>query len=192
MVGDVALLRSFQATLAASGVPLAWFVDVGVDHPAFASLQTAAVAGELDVDPNDLHACRSPRPIGGGMASARTARWPTRSEHRSESITRARAWPDLLHDGYPQAILSYVAKVLISIPGDLLARVDREAASRGDTRSDFFQDAARRALGWPSKETVAAALERGRAALATEGPFESADLIAADRAGRDATDRRRR
>jgi Arc/MetJ family transcription regulator len=85
-----------------------------------------------------------------------------------------------------------VAKVLISIPGDLLARVDREAASRGDTRSDFFQDAARRALGWPSKETVAAALERGRAALATEGPFESADLIAADRAGRDATDRRRR
>ena len=60
VVGDVALLRSFQASLAASGVPLAWFVDVGVEHPAFASLQTAAVAGELDVDPNDLHACRLP------------------------------------------------------------------------------------------------------------------------------------
>ena len=60
VIGDVTLLRSFQAALAASGVPLAWFVDVGVDHPAFASLQTAAAAGEVDVDPTDLHACRLP------------------------------------------------------------------------------------------------------------------------------------
>ena len=57
---DIPLLRSFQATLAAKGVPLAWFVDVGVDHPAFASLQMAAAAGEVDLDPNDLHACRLP------------------------------------------------------------------------------------------------------------------------------------
>ena len=60
MSGDAALLRSFQAGLAADGVPLVWFVDIGVDHPAFASLQMAAVRGELDIDANDLHACRLP------------------------------------------------------------------------------------------------------------------------------------
>jgi hypothetical protein len=54
------LLRAFQATLASAGVPLAWFVDIGVGHPAFASLQTSAAAGEVDFDPDDLHACRLP------------------------------------------------------------------------------------------------------------------------------------
>jgi hypothetical protein len=60
VIGDIALLRSFQTGLLTEGVPLAWFVDVDVDHPAFASLQMAAVAGELEMDPNDLHACRLP------------------------------------------------------------------------------------------------------------------------------------
>ena len=85
-----------------------------------------------------------------------------------------------------------MAKVLISLPNELLARIDREARSRGDTRSDFLQEAARRALGWPSKDAIAAALERGRAALAPAGAFESAELISEDRKARDADDRRRR
>jgi FAD-dependent oxidoreductase family protein len=58
VVADLALRRSFQRGLTDRGVPLVWFVDVGVDHPAFASLQAAAAAGEIDMDPNDLHACR--------------------------------------------------------------------------------------------------------------------------------------
>jgi hypothetical protein len=41
-------------------LPLAWFIDVGVDHAAFPSLQAAAAAGEVAFDPDDLHACRLP------------------------------------------------------------------------------------------------------------------------------------
>ena len=51
---DQPLLRSFQRSLAAQGIPMAWFVDVGVDHPAFAALQAAAAAGEVAFDPNQL------------------------------------------------------------------------------------------------------------------------------------------
>jgi len=82
-------------------------------------------------------------------------------------------------------------KVMISLPDDLLERIDRVAAERHTSRSAFLQDAARRELGWPDPVAIAAALERARAALASAGPFESADLIRAERDSRDARDRRR-
>lgn len=81
---------------------------------------------------------------------------------------------------------------MISIADDLLQRVDREAAARRTTRSAFLQDAARRELGWPDPAAVDAALERGRAALAGAGRFESAQLIRTEREARDDRDRRRR
>ncbi len=84
-----------------------------------------------------------------------------------------------------------MAKVLISIPDELLERVDREAHKRGDTRSGFLQHAAQRELGWPDPVAFDAALERGRAALADSGPFESAELIRTERDTRDARDRHR-
>ncbi len=83
-----------------------------------------------------------------------------------------------------------MAKVLISMPDELLGRVDREARRRGDTRSGFLQAAARRELGWPDEATMDAALERGRAALAGAGSFESTQMIRASRDERDARDRR--
>ena len=89
--------------------------------------------------------------------------------------------------GYP----SGMAKVLISIPDDLLVRVDREAARRSTSRSGLLQAAVRRELGWPDAEEIDAAIDRGRAALASTGPFESRELIRADRDDRDARDRRR-
>ena len=59
-------------------------------------------------------------------------------------------------------------------------------------RSDAdLHEAARQKLGWPTTESIKAALGRGRAALANAGSFESADLIRAQREARDATDRRR-
>ncbi|HEX2391530.1 MAG TPA: ribbon-helix-helix protein, CopG family [Solirubrobacterales bacterium] len=82
-------------------------------------------------------------------------------------------------------------KVLVTIPEDLLARIDRETASIGSTRSEFLQEAARRQLGWPDPSTLDEALERARAALAEAGSFESADVIRADRDQRDKRDRGR-
>lgn len=82
-------------------------------------------------------------------------------------------------------------KVMVSIPDELLARIDREADDRGTTRSAFLQEAARQALGWPDPVTIDAALTRGRAALAGIGSFEAAELIRDERERRDARDRRR-
>jgi Ribbon-helix-helix protein, copG family. len=84
-----------------------------------------------------------------------------------------------------------MAKVLISVPDDLLERIDQAAQAQGTTRSGYLQDAARRQLGWPSARTLSAALGRGREALESAGRFESADLIRRDRRARDANDRRR-
>jgi hypothetical protein len=44
---DVRLRRELQRWLVTDGVPLWSFIDVGVDHPAFADLQMAAVTGEI-------------------------------------------------------------------------------------------------------------------------------------------------
>jgi hypothetical protein len=82
-------------------------------------------------------------------------------------------------------------KVLVTMPVDLLERIDRETRSLGQTRSEFLQEAARRRLGWPDPSAVDAALLRGRAALAELGSFESAEVIRSDREERDARDQRR-
>ncbi|MBW8059055.1 MAG: ribbon-helix-helix protein, CopG family [Solirubrobacterales bacterium] len=84
-----------------------------------------------------------------------------------------------------------MAKVLISVPDELLERIDREAQRRHHSRSAFLQEAARQQLGWTEPEAIDAAVKRARAALAGAGAFESADLIRADREGRDVRDRRR-
>jgi Arc/MetJ-type ribon-helix-helix transcriptional regulator len=87
--------------------------------------------------------------------------------------------------------MAKATKVLVTMPNDLLDRIDRETKSIGSTRSDFLQEAARRQLGWPDPAAIDAALERGRAALAGAGSFEAAEVIRADREARDARDRRR-
>ena len=80
-----------------------------------------------------------------------------------------------------------MTKVLISVPDDLLERIDREARARRLTRSAFLEEAARRELGWSGADAIDAALARGREALADAGAFESADLVRSDRDARDAS-----
>lgn len=57
---DPALRRDFQRRLLGEGVPLYWFTDIGVDHPAFAALQLAAVTGEIEGAPDNLEAATLP------------------------------------------------------------------------------------------------------------------------------------
>ena len=84
-----------------------------------------------------------------------------------------------------------MSKVLISIPDELLANIDREASARGDSRSGFIQEAARRELGRPSRVRIEAALARARRALHDVGAFEAADVTREGRDARDAADRGR-
>lgn len=83
------------------------------------------------------------------------------------------------------------SKVIVSVPDELLERIDREAKERGTSRSGFLVEAARRELGGPGAVQIDAAIEQGYVALAGAGRFESADLIRADRATRDVRDRHR-
>jgi hypothetical protein len=87
--------------------------------------------------------------------------------------------------------MAKATKVLVTMPDDLLERIDRETKIIGQTRSDFFQEAARRRLGWPDPLAVDAALLRGRAALGNLGSFESAEVIRSQREEQDARDQRR-
>jgi predicted transcriptional regulator len=87
--------------------------------------------------------------------------------------------------------MATTAKVMISLPVDLLERIDRAAGERQTSRSAFLQTAARRELGWPDAAAIDAAVDRGRAALADAGRFDSARLIRAQRDDRDGRDRRR-
>ncbi len=45
-----------QRELAEAGVPLVWFDDLSVDHPAFAAIQMAAIRGEYPLGDTGLHA----------------------------------------------------------------------------------------------------------------------------------------
>lgn len=79
---------------------------------------------------------------------------------------------------------------MVSLPADLLARIDREAQRRRTNRSAFLQQAARRALGDVDPEMFDAALARSRARFAEAGRFDSADLVRSERDARDEHDRR--
>ena len=70
-----------------------------------------------------------------------------------------------------------MAKVLISLPRDLLDDIDREAERRGMSRSAFLRRAATHELGWRDPEEIEAALAAGRAAMADFGPFNAAEEI---------------
>ncbi len=47
-------------------------------------------------------------------------------------------------------------KVMVSIPDDLLARIDADAKERGESRSAFLQEAARMRMGEPNAKVLAA------------------------------------
>ena len=84
-----------------------------------------------------------------------------------------------------------MAKILVSMPDELLEAIDAAVARRLTTRSAFLRSAARDALARPDPVAIRAAVGRARAAIAGLGAFESGELIRADRDTRDAAARRR-
>lgn len=74
-----------------------------------------------------------------------------------------------------------MSKVMISLPDDLLRRVDAEARKRSTTRSGLLAAAARNELARRDPDAVAAAIARSEARFQGTGTFEAADLVRADR-----------
>jgi hypothetical protein len=54
--GKLPAAEAVQLELARSGVPMVWFDDLASDHPAFESIQLAALRGVYPVGSSDLHA----------------------------------------------------------------------------------------------------------------------------------------
>jgi hypothetical protein len=84
-IADASLpgVRVVQADLARAGVPLVWFDDLPVDHPAFAAIQLAAIRGVYPLGA-DLHASPD-APITRGEAAAGLA------AHFGEKLDREKA-----------------------------------------------------------------------------------------------------
>jgi metal-responsive CopG/Arc/MetJ family transcriptional regulator len=83
-----------------------------------------------------------------------------------------------------------MAKILVSMPDELLEAIDAAVARRLTTRSAFLRSAARDALARPDPVAIRAAVGRARAAIAELGAFESGKLVRAERNTHDAAARR--
>ncbi len=77
-----------------------------------------------------------------------------------------------------------MAKVMVSLPDELLERVDAEVRRRATSRSALLAAAVRRELERRDPAAVDAAIARSRARFAEAGTFEAADLVRADRVER--------
>lgn len=74
-----------------------------------------------------------------------------------------------------------MAKVMVSLPDELLSQLDAEAKRRGATRSGLLAEVVRRELAFPTPDAVAFLEE----CFAHAPPFEAADVVRLDRDERD-------
>jgi Ribbon-helix-helix protein, copG family len=84
-----------------------------------------------------------------------------------------------------------MAKVMVSLPDELLERVDAEAARRATTRSALLRDSVSRELARRDPELVRRAIDEARALFDGVGAFDSGALIRSERGRLDARDKRR-
>jgi FAD dependent oxidoreductase len=82
-----------QKALASAGVPMVWFDDLGGDHPAFASIQLAALRGIYPMQAADLHASPD-APVTRGEAAVALAAYFGKRLDAHEAITYA------VHEGW--------------------------------------------------------------------------------------------
>jgi hypothetical protein len=74
-----------------------------------------------------------------------------------------------------------MAKVMISIPDDLLATLDAEAKRRSTSRSALLQSAARRELGLVQRSRESLLADLDELSRTWDGPVDVVALIRADR-----------
>lgn len=77
-----------------------------------------------------------------------------------------------------------MAKVMISMPADLLGLLDDEVRRRSTTRSALLAAAVRHELERRDPDTVAAAIARSEARFERGRAFDAARLVRADRDAR--------
>jgi predicted transcriptional regulator len=74
-----------------------------------------------------------------------------------------------------------MSKVMVSLPEELLRRIDEEARRRSMSRSALLAVAARQELARPDPGAVLEAISRSERRFRTAGAFEAAELVRQDR-----------
>ncbi len=74
-----------------------------------------------------------------------------------------------------------MSKVMVSLPAELVRRLDQEARKRSMSRSALIAAAALRELARRNPEAVATAIARSEKRFQSAGAFEAADLVRQDR-----------
>ncbi len=74
-----------------------------------------------------------------------------------------------------------MSKVMVSMPDELLRRLDQEAQRRSMSRSSLLALAAQRELSRRDPAAVTAAIERSEKRFRAAGRFDAADLVRKDR-----------
>lgn len=77
-----------------------------------------------------------------------------------------------------------MAKVMVSLPDDLLAAIDDEVRRRNGSRSALLATAARNELSRRDPEAIRAAVARSRQRFAEVGTFDGAAAVREMRDGR--------
>ena len=77
-----------------------------------------------------------------------------------------------------------MAKVMVSLPDELLADIDEEATRRSSSRSAFLAEAARAEMRRRRPETMEAAIRRSEQRFRNAPSFDSAELIRSERDSR--------
>ncbi len=85
--------------------------------------------------------------------------------------------PSVLLASYTQTM----AKVMVSIPDELLDALDAEAGRRRTSRSALLQAAARRELGLLGRDRDAVLAELDALSASWDGPLDAAALVRAER-----------
>jgi hypothetical protein len=81
----------------------------------------------------------------------------------------------------PLAILAVMAKVMVSIPDDLLGVLDAEAKRRHTSRSTILRTGARRELGIRRRNREAVISKLDEVSRKWRGPINAAGLVRAER-----------
>ncbi|MFI5008684.1 MAG: CopG family ribbon-helix-helix protein [Solirubrobacterales bacterium] len=74
-----------------------------------------------------------------------------------------------------------MAKVMVSLPDELLGALDAEAKRRGTSRSALLRAGARHEIGLLSREREAVLSDLEQLSRAWDGPLDAASLVRAER-----------
>lgn len=117
------------------------------------------------------------------MVGRRISTGPEAGGHRSRSPNRLRRGRQRFgsHAGITDGYNLSMSKVMVSLPDELVQRIDEEARRRSVSRSALLAAAAQRELARSDPAAVDEAIRRSEWRFRTSGSFEAADLVRRDR-----------